>query len=88
MIDPQKFPLTAQAISEIETALDHLKTVSESKKNSLSQQKQAYKRNMADKNAQIDMFATTTAKALETIGQTVRQIDEVLEENGTGHRND
>lgn len=85
MINKQNFPKTSQTVQELQAAIKELKQVFESKKNAFLQQKQAYKRNMAEKNAQLEMFSKTTADAVAMIDRAVEQIDKVMDENGTSN---
>lgn len=87
MIDKQKFPQTAQAVEEIGLALNAAKQALDKKKYAILQQKQAYKRNLSEKNAQLEIFSKTATEALNSVENAVCQIDMVLEKNGSGNNN-
>lgn len=87
LIDKQKFPLSAEAVHQIENAMKELKQQLEAKKFALAQQKQDYKRNMAEKNAKMDSLNAAVAKVLQSVTTVVSHIDMVLEEDGSGNNN-
>lgn len=86
--NPEKLPHTMAALQNIESAMKDFKQAVESKKYAFSQQKQAYKKNLAEKNAQLESYAQLAADAMETISQATKQIDMVLEENGSSYNHD
>lgn len=87
MLNPEKFPLAAEAEAELDLILKRIQQAVESKKYALGQQKQAYKKNMAEKNAKLESLNTAAQKVLEAVDQAVSNIDVVLKENGSSNDN-
>lgn len=86
-MDKQKFPLSAEAAQNIEDAFKELKQQIEAKKYALAQQRQDYRRNTAEKHAQLDAMNMALSQALQSVETAVQNIDKVVEEDGSGHNN-
>ncbi len=87
-MDKEKFVKSAQALEELKTALEKLKQVAAVKKNALVQQRQSYKRNMAEKNAHLEAEGKKTEAVAARVAEVVKKIDMVLKDDGSDNNHD
>ena len=79
---------TNAALKELSESMENLLRVLNAKKNALLQQKEAYKNNMQNKNAEIEKLQKTIEAAFQTIEASAQKINEVIENNGTSNNSD
>lgn len=81
----QHLERTNLCLKELQESIENLHAVLNSKKNALLQQKEAYKGNVQNKNAQIESLKKTLESVVQTIDKNVQKIDEVIAKDGTSH---
>ena len=59
-MDKQQFIKTRQAVADLQAELKNLKQAAESKKYALTQQRQSYKHNMAERNLRLENLGYST----------------------------
>lgn len=84
-MDTKIFCKTAAALAEAGEAIKIFKQAVSDKKYAVGQQRNAYRQNTAEKNARLAQASDTAAKALAKIGEVVKKIDMVFDEDGTNN---
>ncbi|MBR2300210.1 MAG: hypothetical protein IJ870_06555 [Alphaproteobacteria bacterium] len=79
------FEKTSAKLDELSRSIEALKAVLEVKKTAVCQQKEAYKGNMAQKNARVDELKSALEMTIQKLDTATRKIDEVISENGSGN---
>lgn len=86
-MDKQQFIKTRQAVADLQTELKNLRQVAESKKYAITQQRQSYKNNMAEKNSRLENLTKAVADMALKTDATIQKIEMVLNEDGSGNNN-
>lgn len=86
-MDKQQFIKTRQAVADLQAELKNLKQAAESKKYALTQQRQSYKHNMAERNLRLENLTKTVADMALKTDATIQKIEMVLNEDGSGNNN-
>lgn len=81
----ENFEKTNAKIGELGRAIESLKDVLANKKTTVCQQREAYKNNMAQKNAKVDELKNALEMTIQKLDTTAQKIDEVIRENGSGN---
>lgn len=86
-MDKQQFIKTRQAVADLQAELKNLKQAAESKKYALTQQRQSYKNNMAERNLRLENLTKAVADMALKTDATIQKIEMVLNEDGSGNNN-
>ncbi len=86
-MDKQQFIKTRQAVADLQAELKNLKQAAESKKYALTQQRQSYKHNMAERNLRLENLTKAVADMALKTDATIQKIEMVLNEDGSGNNN-
>ena len=84
-MDMQNLHQTSIAVADLKQSLSRLRDVLLKKKNAISQQRDAYKANIATKNAEIEHLKQAVTTAAQKINSSIQKIDEVIGENGSSN---
>ena len=84
-MEDQKLEQTTAALGEMKESLNALMRALDAKRNTLAQQKENYKNNVTEKNAEIEKLKQALSMAAQKIEKSALKIDEVIKENGSGN---